>query len=69
MRVMVYRGISGCRPIVCSHKLAWSRQPRLASRISASRYQHAGPVRRTASMMVAVTCYYAAKVTIYSCRT
>jgi len=35
MRVMVYRGASGCRVIVEFHKPAWSRQPRPLSRTRA----------------------------------
>jgi hypothetical protein len=68
VRIMVYRGFSGCRVIVLFHKLAGSRQPRLLSRA----FGHPLPACQVSVTLrlrqTVVTCSEATKITIYNCR-
>jgi hypothetical protein len=68
VRIMIYRGFSGCRVIVLFHKLAGSRQPRPLSRV----FGHPLPACQAGVTLrlrrTVVTCSKATKVTIYNCR-
>ena len=66
VRIIVYRGISGCRVIVLFHKPAGSRQPRQLSCVSV--HVAAVPGQHDAPRGTAVTCNDAPQITNYNCR-